>query len=396
MNKTPTLPSFIGLLLAAGAAQAQLTIPNADGSDGAFVPTENIEVDLGLAITATWGTPGTGNGVYDSNKWAVVFKYESVNIASGVTVTFKNHPSRCPVVWLVSGDCRIDGTVNLDGKYKFGVTESPEPGPGGYRAGYGGHAGEQHGAGFGPISQRTGFNGLSGLNWGNRSGIPLYGANGSYAVTSNGNWNKGAGGGAIAICCSGTFSMNGGNVTARGGVPSQFWQGDRNANGGAGLIRVVAHRYAGSGHLWTDSGQSGHGICRIEFAEYAGYLLMVPSVANVAPTNPVKIFPDDAADPHIEILSIDGQDSPADPRARMDPPSADLSFNKGSGNYTVIVQTKNVPVDATVVVRAVQRHGNGWEAPAAHTTGTAALSTWTASIPYHTGFTTLIARVETQ
>ena len=45
------------------AAQAQLTIPNADGSDGPFNPTNNAIINLGLATTAPWGTPGSGNGV---------------------------------------------------------------------------------------------------------------------------------------------------------------------------------------------------------------------------------------------------------------------------------------------------------------------------------------------
>ncbi|MBK8093158.1 MAG: hypothetical protein IPK32_14525 [Verrucomicrobiaceae bacterium] len=106
------LAAFLGGIL---AAHAQLTIPS-DGSDGAFAPAANVEIDLGLATTALWNTPGSGNGVYDAEKWAVVFKYSSVNIPAGVKVTFKNHPTYAPVVWLVQGNVTIAGELSLKGK----------------------------------------------------------------------------------------------------------------------------------------------------------------------------------------------------------------------------------------------------------------------------------------
>lgn len=96
------------LLFAALAlpATAQLNIPS-DGSDGAFAPTADIEIDLGQAITGTWSDDNAGSdigkGIYDPAQWAVVFEYSSINIPAGVTVTFKNHPSNPPVIWLVSG-----------------------------------------------------------------------------------------------------------------------------------------------------------------------------------------------------------------------------------------------------------------------------------------------------
>ena len=80
-------------LLLAGRALA-LNFPS-DDSDGNFSPGADIEVDLGQAITGAWdasNSADTGKGRYDASKWAVVFKYASVNIPAGVTVTFKNHP----------------------------------------------------------------------------------------------------------------------------------------------------------------------------------------------------------------------------------------------------------------------------------------------------------------
>ena len=123
------------MLFTALPAAASILIPGADGSDGVFNPSASVEVDLGLAITASWDTPGTGNGVYDGEKWAVVFKYSSVNIPAGVTVTFKNHPSYAPVAWLVSGDVDIDGVVDLTGGDPEALHRRAAPGPGGFRGG---------------------------------------------------------------------------------------------------------------------------------------------------------------------------------------------------------------------------------------------------------------------
>lgn len=69
-----------------------------DGSDGVFNPLASVQIDLSLAATATWDTPSPvpGQGVYDPVQWAVVFKYSSITIPNGVSVSFKNHPSGAP------------------------------------------------------------------------------------------------------------------------------------------------------------------------------------------------------------------------------------------------------------------------------------------------------------
>ncbi|MEO7676561.1 MAG: hypothetical protein ABIV39_07360, partial [Verrucomicrobiota bacterium] len=117
---------------------AQLIIPS-DGSDGALNITTSTNIDLSRAVTGAWdanNTTNVGKGIYDVSKWAVVFKYSSVNIAAGATVTFKNHASRAPVVWLVQSNVNIAGTLSLDGER--GLTQSAnlvEGGPGGFRGG---------------------------------------------------------------------------------------------------------------------------------------------------------------------------------------------------------------------------------------------------------------------
>src|SRR6266498_2064736 len=103
MKNNSTKLALLAITFAALAlpARAQLTIPGADGSEGALNITSNTVIDLGQAVTAAWdanNTANAGKGIYDSNKWAVVFKYSSVTIASNATVTFVNHASRAPVV----------------------------------------------------------------------------------------------------------------------------------------------------------------------------------------------------------------------------------------------------------------------------------------------------------
>src|SRR5262245_36874221 len=114
MNKTliTTLSLIAILFTSIHQANAALVIPS-NGSDGDLSPTGDLVIDLSEAATADWNvsSPKPTKGVYDTNKWAVVFKYSSVDIPAGKTVSFKNHPSHAPVVWLVSGDVRIAGTV---------------------------------------------------------------------------------------------------------------------------------------------------------------------------------------------------------------------------------------------------------------------------------------------
>ena len=89
------------LLLAAGiffyadfSARAQddaLVIPNVPSenfTDGDFAPSlddgATHVVDLNEAIDGEWNAASLGQGVYDDSRWAVVFKYTSVNVPAGV------------------------------------------------------------------------------------------------------------------------------------------------------------------------------------------------------------------------------------------------------------------------------------------------------------------------
>src|SRR5690348_17104938 len=105
MRKQITRAYLIGgIAVMTGMAQ-QLPIPGADGADGTLsfpnIARTNV-IDLSKVSTGAWnGTPATaGNGIYDPDKWAVVFRYSSVTIPPNAVVRFKNHVSRAPVIWL--------------------------------------------------------------------------------------------------------------------------------------------------------------------------------------------------------------------------------------------------------------------------------------------------------
>jgi hypothetical protein len=160
----------------------------------------------------------------------VVFKYTNITIATGKKVTFKNHATRAPVVWLVSGNVSIEGMVDLSGEsardvwsssldgWAWQPTHRPlggrltEPGPGGFRGGAplrGGNT--KSAAGFGPGGGRTGpWNsnphlgtsggfglaagrvdgvGTGGIAYGNPSLIPLIGGSGG-GGSEHGLWES--------------------------------------------------------------------------------------------------------------------------------------------------------------------------------------------------------------
>ena len=112
-----------------------ILIPGANGTSGVLNITEDTVIDLSLAPDGLADGANSTNGVYDAARWAVVFNYTSVNIDTGATLTFTNHPSNAPVVWLVSGNVNISGTVSLNGQNSQTAPTLAAGGPGGFRGG---------------------------------------------------------------------------------------------------------------------------------------------------------------------------------------------------------------------------------------------------------------------
>ncbi len=381
--KHKTTSILLAALFGALTAHAQLTIPS-DGSDGAFNPATNVEIDLGLATTALWNTPGSGNGVYDAEKWAVVFKYSSVNIPTGVKVTFKNHPTYAPVVWLVQGNVTIAGELNLDGKNKnFSQPESltpTEPGPGGFRGGAKGPNGD--GTGLGPGGARVDGSGGYLGQYGNPQIIPLIGGSGGHT--------GGGGGGCIAIFASQNVSISG-LISAKGGVgyitsPIQYFVNF----GSGGAIKIVAPTVTGTGSVTClYPGTSVPGRLRIESNLLASSIQTVPETIAVSPANTPVIWPAANA-PIAKVVSVDAVNAPLDPRAPL-VAGADVAI-QNSNQVAILIETQNFPIEGVVQLNITPKFGNRTTLNATRLSGDITSATWRVQTTLPQGFVTLQAR----
>lgn len=429
--------------VSAAMLRGDIVVPGADGSDGDLIVNTNLTIDLGKAKTGNWNdaggdrdNDGLGDGVYDPEKWAVVFKWSKVEIKSGVTVTFKNHPSNPPVVWLVKGDCKIDGSVVLDGADGHSWSDNRGqsiPGPGGFRGGRGNDLspGSDASGGFGPGGGRTighGSNGGGG-GFGDDGGTARYdgrasspggglysngrllplvggsgGAGGFYGWNYSSVGGGGAGGGAILIACPSEIAVNG-RISARGG---DGYNNQRNyiglAGGGSGgAIRLISDRLVGTGkieavrgtrYVYDDrwyGGVGASGRIRVEANDtsefnHAGD----PAYTAGLPGETATLWPDETH-PTIRVLSIDGVEVPADPRASLNFPHADVSLRQKDG-LTIRMEARNVPTDWLVNVRVVRKIGTDEIIAAALKSGDEALSYWEATATLSDGFSAIQVR----
>ena len=406
--KTWSLYALMVSLALASGAQAQIDV-GSDDTDGAFEPVANTVVDLSLSGT------GPGSGVYDSVEWAVIFNYTSVNIPAGVTVSFTNHPSGAPVIWLVSGDVNIAGAIVLGGEGNTGnAARAPIGGAGGFRGGRaylspesegaGGHGpgGGAYSAGVNDHGQGGSYGTVGGRNaadstYGNEKIVPLIGGSGGSSARGTGGRSGGAGGGAILIAANNTITLTG-SIRADGGATGTCCGGFFGAGGSGGGIRLVADTTTGGGSLLArgGSGIGGGGKGRIRVEANVNDLTHAgdPTYTQDFPDVPPMIFPP-AASPIVTVtqLTIDLVDIPvpADPSAKFEFPMQDVSID-ALDPITVHVAATDVPLDWVVEVRAVAKSGSTVTVVADPLAGTEASSTTTASITLPRGFTALQVR----
>lgn len=408
---------LIGLSMMAATSwlRADIVVPGANGTDGPLVITANTEIDLSQAVTGTWdqnNTANAGKGVYDPAKWAVVFKYSSVTVNSGATVTFKNHPSRAPVVWLVNGNVTIAGTVSLNGQpgNNYPSPTLAEPGPGGFRGGISTFSsGVTRGAGFGVSGGGHRAGGSYGsvgsggpVMVGNPSLIPLVGGSGGGGNDDSAG-GGGAGGGAMLIACSGNITLSG-SIQARGGDGrySQFDDWRRTGSGSGGGIRIVCDILSGQGSLNAVGGQQnypgGLGRIRLERTAIVGTPSITPdpSVVSIATGSTALLWPPSDA-PKVEIVSVGSVNAPADPRSSFGSQGADVTLPQGT-TTPVIIRTENVEQASVVQVRITPRSNANF------TTVNATIDTsatglppnvlqWVANVPTNVGYSALQVKV---
>jgi len=412
---------ILGFAMLQSVGFAVITVPGADGSDGALhvVSNTTVVVDLSLAVDADWNADNTanaGSGVYDSNKWAVVFKYSSVTIDPGATLSFSNHASRAPVVWLVDGDVTIDGTLKLNGGSGAITPELAEPGPGGFRGGMGYYSvNVGASAGFGPGGGKTtvsslGYGGshANTVNsspdvYGNPSLVPLLGGSGGGGAQHPGG--GGAGGGAILIACSGTLTVNG-QILSKGGDGynrTAYPAGNDGGGGSGGGIRLVAHTFSGNGLI---EAQGGGGV------SYPGALGRVrmervvnndswtsiapsPSVVGLTDGDTALLWPTATA-PTVTVLSIGSENVPGEPMASFGTVGADVALAQ-TNTTQVLIETSYVEQASVVTVRVTPRSNANYTEVAASVSQVVSTDPlvlrWTADIPVNTGYSAIQVHV---
>jgi plastocyanin len=394
---------------------AAIIVPGANDTDGVLNITANTEIDLSKAPTGTWNqdnTANAGKGVYDATMWAVVFKYSSVTIDPGVTVTFKNHPSRAPVAWLVSGNVTINGAVYLNGRTGSYGPSLAEPGPGGFRGGTAKFSPLTGGAGFGVGggyrsnpggggSFGTAGNGNTAPAYGNPSLIPLIGGSGG-AATINGPYTGdagGGGGGAMLIACANSITLDGA-ISANGGDQYASYYGAGGGSGGG--IRLVSSTLAGAGALTAlggtnSSAPGGRGRIRVERVVNNNTIQPIPD-ASIVPLNAgdtALLWPPSTA-PSVKIISIGGVAAPADPRAGFGTQGADVALPQ-TATADIIIETTNVEQASQVQVRLTPRADadvTTLDATVASVVSTTPLVVrWTATLPVGVGYSAVQVKV---
>lgn len=364
-----------------------------DGEDGALVISRNTEIDLSLAAVGPWDTTAhAGEGVYDPDLWVVVFQYTTIDITAG-TVTFLNHPSGAPVVWLAQGNVFIGGTVNLDGEAGFSgglPFQYSEPGPGAFHGGGRTSGNFSFSAGFGPGGgapaggEGSGnyAGGAGGPNPGQGYGTapvqPFIGGSGASGDTLTGGATAvgGAGGGAILIGSSGVIELAG-TIRARGGdgydVPAGGGDGWA---GSGGAIRLISNEILGAGTLEARGGadpggggqQGGNGRIRLEAVNPLDNFTGI-SNPSFTFSGPGPVFPADA--PVLRAVMIGGFDVPADPDAGVH--TVDVCVNQSS--VMLVIEAENVPPGTSVTVYFRPAHGSASVLPTPPLAGTFEFST---------------------
>lgn len=404
--------AFLVLMFSVMPARAAITIPGADGSDGALHITADTLMDLSQAVDGTWNddnTANAGKGIYDPEKWAVVFKYTSVTIDSGATLSFLNHPKRAPVVWLVSGDVTIEGTLSLNGQAYQASPANAEPGPGGFRGGVGTYAsGASAAAGLGPggggFQWNIGYAGSYGSvggsgseTYGNPSLVPLIGGSGGGGDPER-EYSGGGGGGAILIVCQ-NATVNG-SVKANGGTGRSYSSSETGGGSGGG-IRLVTDTLSGTGTINALGGggynHGGLGRIRLERVVNDNTLTVVPdaSLLSLTPGQEPVIWPPSDA-PLVKIVSIGGEAGPDDPYASFGTHGADVVLPEVS-TAQVVIETENVEQASQVKVRVTPKFNRTFTVVDA--TIDTVVSTdpllirWVADIPVSTGYAAVQVKV---
>lgn len=383
------------------------------GADGALAPV--VDVAIGL--------PPSG-----------IFNYTTINIPSGVTVSFFSNAANAPAVVLVQGDAVIDGVIDVSGKDGGAATGAGrQGGPGGFDGGPGGVPLSRGGNGYGPgggpggvqvlgsaecggtgggfalagassPGQGTCNSNPGGNSYGSERLIPLIGGSGGgggmNGTTTQQAGSGGGGGGALLLAASGTVTVNG-TILATGGNGGNA-TANRSAGGGGsgGAVRLVATTLAGSGSIDVSGGTGGAGAggaaasgatgsfgrIHLEAESVVGSLVSVP-VGLLRLTGPSDIFP--ANLPVVRISTVNGIPAPTQPNGVDDVILPATIVNPVTVEFTA----SNVPLGTEIQLTMTPQTGASVSTLSSALAGTVANSTASASIDLPQGPSVLTAAV---
>lgn len=411
--------SLLSLLACAAlTAHAQNTFSSGStGADGAFAPTGSQTIVV----------PDSG-----------VYNFTTVNIPSGVSITFARNTSNKPLTILASGDVVITGTINIEGKGGNSNGSGGSGGPGGFNGGAGGYGFDQSftgipgdgpgggGGGIGGASINppgygggggystgggTGFGGTGGVNSGQggaRYGavtvLPLIGGSGGGggAATANVRGSAGGGGGgAILIASSTSITLNGSILARGGGGDLQTCSTGPGGGGSGGAVRLIANTVKGGGSIpvsggagtgcfsGQSSGSGGQGFVRVEAFDYSALTASTTpaGIISFALPHPVTI----SNAPTLRIASVGGIGAPASPTGSLQGVPDIIVPTTQSNPVTVALEGANLPVGTVVQVTLTPSRGNRTTVQSTALAGSEAASTASASLSLPTGISVISA-----
>lgn len=376
------MPIYFACLL--GNANASF-VSGSTGADGPLIlsnPPQQSEVPPGSVIN--------GSAVEIPLPTSGIFNFTTINIPSGVTVTFKKNATNTPIYILATGegypgDVTIAGTISVNGGSTTSSTGTAagKGGPGGYDGGNAGATSMSGGKGLGPggggggpiancnygdswggggsfgtAGGSIGTCGSTGTVYGNIKIVPFIGGSGGGGMRNYGS-GGGGGGGAILIASSTTINISG-SITANGGTGY-----NTAGSGSGGAIKLQANEINGNGSITARGGSTsaGGGAGRIRLESYTN--------SRSAGTDPPYTFgiPESvfiANAPTLTLTSIAGVNVPSSPTGAYATPDVALPSTT-SNPVAVVISGANIPVGTAVMVRAVPQYGS-------ETTGTSTLS----------------------
>lgn len=421
---------ILALALVAAVPHAAMAFDSGStGSDGAFNPTVNTVLEL----------PEDG-----------VFNFTSVNIPTGVTVTFKRNTTNTPAVLLASGDITVAGTIALNGERSPDVGAAGDGnigddglpglgGPGGFEGGRGGEVGRNDaGNGLGPgggpgakVGPYTGcsqtryrFSGggagfgtealtsiwtqncgsFGGPAYGTTLLLPLIGGSGGGGGTSGSSFSGsggGGGGGALLLAASGTVNISGAIRAIGGDSGGSAGAGGGTSGGGGsgGAIRIVASAITGNGAVVATGGKGGlvgdtgyNFWSRMDGAS-GRIRFEADTFSRTAASNPPHSFGAPgpvfvAGMPSLVIASVAGVEAPELPTG-----SADITLPADVQNpVTVVFRTSGVPVGNIVELTMTPALGDPIKVVTPALTGSTETATASVAVSLPVGPSTLQAR----